>query len=57
MLIENLGMERITAQFVPHLLSVEQKINRVLMCQGVFESAQSDHHFISRIMASGDLSP
>ena len=51
-------MRRITAKFVPRLLSVELKINRVQnqMLQ-VLNSAQSGSHFISKIIAGSDLAP
>ena len=55
-MIENLGMRRITAKFVPRLLSVELKINRVQnQMRQVFNSAQSGSHFISKIIAGSDL--
>ena len=56
-LTENLGMKRRAVKFVLRLLSVEQKIHRVQMCPKFYDSAQSGPHFISKIIAAGDLVP
>ena len=46
-------MRRAAAKFVLRLLSVEQKLNRVQVCQELLDSAQSDPHFILKI-TTGD---
>lgn len=45
-LIENLGIQRVTAKFVPRLLSDEQKQTRLEVSQGIFYRANNNENFL-----------
>ena len=52
-LTEDVQMRRVTAKFMPHLLTAEQKDNRVLICTDLHDQAQNDPNFTSSII-TGD---
>ena len=52
-LAENLNMRRISARFVPRLLSDNQKAHRVSVCRDLKQQARDDHNFISNVI-TGD---
>jgi hypothetical protein len=54
-LTENLNMRRIAAKFVPWLLTNDQKQRRINVCLQLWEKANEDPTFISRII-TGDES-
>ena len=51
----NLSMRRISAKFVPRLLTPEQKENRVNICQDLKVTLHNDHDFLKRVI-TGDES-
>ena len=52
-LTEELQMRRVSAKFVPQLLTVEQKEDRVPVCTDLRERAQNDPNFLSSV-TTGD---
>ena len=52
-LADNLNMRRISARFVPRLLSDDQKALRVSVCRELKQQARDDPNFISNII-TGD---
>jgi len=54
-LTEDLQMRRVSAQFVPCLLTAEQKDDRVSICTDLRERAQNDPNFMSSVI-TGDKS-
>ena len=52
-LTEELQMRRVTAKFVPRLLTAEQKDNRMSICTDLCERAQNNPNFMSSVL-SGD---
>jgi histone-lysine N-methyltransferase SETMAR len=52
-LLDNLNMRRISAKFVPRLLSYDQKAHRVSVCRELKQQARDDPSFISTII-TGD---
>jgi len=52
-LTEDLRMKRVTAKFVPHLLTAEQKDDRVSICTDLRDRAQNDPNFMSSVI-TGD---
>lgn len=52
-LTEKLGMHRVSAKFVPRLLTEDQKENRVNICQELLERATNDENFMKTII-TGD---
>jgi len=52
-LTEDLQTRRVTAKFVPHLLTAEQKGNRVSICTDPRDQAQNDPNFMSSVI-TGD---
>ncbi|CAN7982509.1 unnamed protein product [Ixodes pacificus] len=55
MLTEDLQMRRVSAKFVPRLLTVEQKDDRVSICTDLRERVQNDPNFMSSVI-TGDKS-
>jgi len=53
-LTEDLRMRRVTAKFVPHLLTPEQKDDRVSVCTGLHDLAQNDPNFMSSAIADDE---
>ena len=49
MLSEDLQMRRVTAKFVPPLLTAEQKDDRVSVCTDLRDRAQNDPKFMSSV--------
>jgi hypothetical protein len=49
-LADNLNMRRISAKFVPRLLSDDQKTNRVSVCRELKQQARDEPNFISNII-------
>ena len=54
-LTEDLQMRRVSAKFVPRLLTAEQKDDRMSICTDLRERAQNDLNFISSVI-TGDES-
>ena len=54
-LTEDLQMRRVSAKFVPRLLTAEQKDDRVSICADLRERAQNDPNFMSSVI-TGDES-
>jgi len=52
-LTDDLRMRRVTAKFVPRLLTAEQKDDRVLNCTDLRDQAQNDPNFMSLVI-TGD---
>jgi len=52
-LTEDLRMRRVTAKFVPRLLTAEQKDERVSICTDLRDRAQNDPKFMSSVI-TGD---
>ena len=52
-LTEDLQMRHVTAKFVPHLLTAEQKDNCMSVCTDLHEQAQNDPNFMSLVI-TGD---
>ena len=52
-LTEDLRMRRVTAKFVPRLLTAEQKDERVSICTDLRDRAQNDPNFMSSVI-TGD---
>ena len=52
-LTEDLRMRRVTAKFVPCLLTAEQKDDRVSICTDLRDRAQNDPNFMSSVI-TGD---
>ena len=52
-LVDNLNMGRISARFVPRLLSDDQKAHRVSVCRELKQQARDDPNFIPNII-TGD---
>jgi len=52
-LADNLNMRRISARFVPRLLSDDQKAHRISVCRELKQQAKDDPNFISSII-TGD---
>ena len=52
-LTEDLQMRHVTAKFVPRLLTVEQKDNRVSICTDLCDRAQNNPNFMSSVI-TGD---
>jgi len=50
---DNLNMRRISARFVPRLLSDDQKAHRVSVCRELKQQARDDPNFISNVI-TGD---
>jgi len=50
---EDLQMRRVTAKFVPRLLTAEQKDDRVSVCTDLCDRAQNDPNFMSSVI-NGD---
>jgi len=48
-------MRRVTAKFVPHLLTVEQKDDRVSVCTDLHERAQNDPNFMSSVITGDEF--
>jgi hypothetical protein len=53
-LADNLNMRRISARFVPRLLSDDQKALRVSVCRELKQQARDDPNFISNITTGDD---
>ena len=53
-LTEDLQMRRVTAKFVPRLLTVEQKDDCVSICTDLHEPAQNDPNFMSSVITSDE---
>jgi len=51
-LVENLNMRRISARFVPRLLSDDHKVLRVSGCRKLKQQARDNPNFISNIITS-----
>ena len=49
---EDLRMRRVTAKFVPRLLTAEQKDDRVSICTDLRDRAQNDPNFMSSVITS-----
>jgi hypothetical protein len=47
-------MRRISARFVPRLLSFDQKVHRVSVCRELKQQARDDPNFISNIITGGE---
>jgi hypothetical protein len=47
-------MRRISAEFVPRLLSDDQKAHRVSVCRELKQQARDDPNFISNIITGGE---
>jgi hypothetical protein len=45
-LIENFGIQRVTAKFLPRLLTDEQKQKRLEVSQGIFYRANNNENFL-----------
>lgn len=54
-LTEHLDMRRVAAKLVPRLLTIEQKTNRVSICQDLLSRSIEDPNFVNRII-TGDES-
>jgi len=52
-LTEDLQMRRVAVKFVPHLLTAEQKDNRVSVCTDLRDQAENDPNFMSSVI-TGD---
>jgi histone-lysine N-methyltransferase SETMAR len=52
-LADNLNMRRISARFVPRLLSDDQKAHRISVCRELKQQAKNNPNFISNII-TGD---
>ena len=52
-LTEDLRMRRVTAKFVPRLLTAEQKDDRMSICTDLRDRAQNDPNFMSSVI-TGD---
>jgi histone-lysine N-methyltransferase SETMAR len=52
-LTKNLRMRRVTAKFLPRLLTAEQKDDRVSICTDLRDRAQNDPNFMSSVI-TGD---
>jgi len=52
---EELHMKRVAAKFVPHLLSEDQRANRLDVCRGMKDQLKTDSDFLSKII-TGDES-
>ena len=50
---EDLRMRHVTAKFLPHLLTAEQKDDRVSICTDLRDRAQNDPNFMSSVI-TGD---
>jgi histone-lysine N-methyltransferase SETMAR len=53
-LADNLNMRRISARFLPRLLSFDQKVHRVSVCRELKQQARDDPNFISNIIAGNE---
>ena len=53
-LTEDLRMRRVTAKFVPCLLTAEQKDDRVSVCTDLRDRAQNDPNFMSSVTAGDE---
>jgi len=53
-LADNLNMRRISARFVPRLLSDDQKTLSVSVCRELKQQARDDPNFISNIITSDE---
>ena len=53
-LADNLNMRRISARFVPRLLSHDQKANRVSVCRELKQQARGDPTFIPNIITDDE---
>jgi len=54
-LMEELGMHRVAAKFVPRILTADQKQQRVNICTELRQLASDDETFLSRVI-TGDES-
>ena len=54
-LTEDLQMRHVSAKFVPHLLTAEQKDDRMSICADLRKRAQNDPNFMSSVI-TGDES-
>jgi len=54
-LTEELGMHRVTAKFVPRILTADQKQQSVNVCTELHQLASDDEMFLSRVI-TGDES-
>ena len=52
-LTEDFQMRRVTAKFVPRLLTAEQKDDRMSICTNLHEQAENDPNFMSSVI-TGD---
>ena len=53
LLTEDLRMRRVTAKFVPRLLTAEQKDDRVSVCTDLRDRSQNDPKFMSSVITAG----
>ena len=52
---EDLRMRRVTAKFVPRLLTAEQKNDRVSICTDLPDRAQNDPNFMSSVITGDEF--
>jgi histone-lysine N-methyltransferase SETMAR len=52
-LIEKLKMHRVSAKFMPRLLTEEEKQNRVTVSQELLDRSSTDEHFLNNVI-TGD---
>jgi hypothetical protein len=53
-LTKKLKMHRVAAKFVPHLLTEKQKVNSVMVSQGLFQRSNADKNFLQNVII-GDV--
>jgi histone-lysine N-methyltransferase SETMAR len=53
---DNLNMRRISAKFVPRLLSDDQQVHRVSVCRELKQQTRDDPNFISNIITGDETS-
>jgi len=54
-LIEDLKMRRVVSKFLPRLLSVDQKQQRLDICLDLKENAANDPRFLSNVITGDEI--
>ena len=52
--MEELGMHRVAAKFVPRILPADQKQQRVKFCTEIRQLASDDEKFLSRVITGNE---
>jgi histone-lysine N-methyltransferase SETMAR len=54
-LTQELGMRCVATKFVPHLLTDEQKANRVTVSEELFDHSNADDNFLKNVLRGDEM--